>query len=408
MASDFPPPAWLDSQHDAMRKLLVEWAEINSYTHNLPGIETLAGRVEQEFASLGGQSSRLELAPFETIDSVGKVVRSPLARGLRFVKRPQAPVRVLLCIHLDTVYPENVEFKVRNSEWIDPQSALRIPHLVGPGVVDAKGGLAVMLFALRAFEQSPLASRLGWEVILNTDEEIGSPGSAQLLTDAAKRNHYGLVFEPSLPDGSIVGPRKGSGNFTFIVRGKSAHAGRDFHLGHSAIVALAELISKVDAIQARMSGVTINCGKIEGGGPLNVVPDLAIGRFNVRVTQRSEQQELEQAFAAVAGEMGKRDGITVELHGGFHSPPKPVDPRSAKLIELVQQYGREMGLELAIKPSGGTCDGNRLADAGLAVVDTLGPTGGGLHSETEYVVLPSLVERAKLTARLLMKLAEIQ
>jgi glutamate carboxypeptidase len=152
-------------------------------------------------------------------------------------------------------------------------------------------------------------------------------------------------------------------------------------------------------------GVIINCGRIEGGGATNIVPDLAIGRFNVRATTPADQRLAEQRIASAAAEVGRRDGISVTLHGGFNSPPKPLDARSAALMDHVIATGHDLGLSLSHKPGGGTCDGNKLAAAGLPVVDSLGPVGGELHSDREYVRVASLAERAKLTALLLMKLA---
>jgi glutamate carboxypeptidase len=274
--------------------------------------------------------------------------------------------------------------------------------LRGPGVVDAKGGLVVLLTALRALERSEVAHNVGWEVLLNTDEEIGSVGSAPLLHEAAKRNHVGLVFEPALPDGSLVGARKGSGNFTVVFRGRAAHAGRDFNLGRSAILSAAEFVTRLDAAQRDLPGVTINCGRIEGGGAVNVVPDLAIARFNIRVTHPQDQVAVEQRIAELAKQAGGREGIAVQIHGQFSSPPKPMDTRSARLFEAVESCGKQLGMNLEVHPSGGTCDGNRLAAAGLPVVDSLGPCGGHLHSEQEYLLIDSLPQRAKLTALLLL------
>src|SRR6185503_18576279 len=99
------------------------------------------------------------------------------------------------------------------------------------------GGIVVMLTALRALERSPFAEKIGWEVLLNPDEEIGSPNSSALLVEAARRNHLGLIFEPAMSDGSLVGSRKGSGTFTATIKGRAAHAGRDFANGRSAILA---------------------------------------------------------------------------------------------------------------------------------------------------------------------------
>jgi len=375
---------------------LRRWAEINSGTYNLAGLEEMFDELRCAFAPLGGEARAVDLPPAHSIDSRGQTIATPLGRALVIRKRPDAPLRVLLVIHYDTVFPVNGAFQ--KTEMVDDDT------LRGPGVVDAKGGIVVMLAALEALEASPWAQRIGWEVILNSDEEIGSVGSAGLLKAAAARNHLGLVFEPAFADGSIVGPRKGSGNYTVIVRGRAAHAGRDFEKGRNAIVALAELITRVS--KTTPPGIIVNCGQIEGGGPAtNIVPDLAIARFNVRVTEPAEQLHVFTNFEAATRELRLRDGITVEVEGGFTSPPKPLDARSAKLLDHVLACGRQLGMKLNVVASGGTCDGNKLAAAGLPVVDSLGPVGGELHNDREYVRISTIPQRAKMTALLLMKLA---
>jgi glutamate carboxypeptidase len=269
-------------------------------------------------------------------------------------------------------------------------------------VADAKGGLMVMLKALEAFERSPWAENLGWEVLVNPDEEIGSPGSGALLVEAARDNHIGLVFEPSLPDGNLVGDRKGSGNYKVTVRGRAAHAGREPHMGRNAINALARFI--VELNEASENGITINVGYIEGGGPVNVVPDLAACRFNVRVMTLEDQVYFEEHVDGLVREFNRLDGICLDLEGNFARPPKPLDNRTVRLLSHIAECGSDLGLTLDWRSSGGSCDGNNLAAAGLPTVDSLGPTGGGIHSAEEYVMIDSLIERAQLNALLLMKL----
>jgi glutamate carboxypeptidase len=261
-----------------------------------------------------------------------------------------------------------------------------------------------MLVALEAFERSPWAANVGWEILINPDEEIGSPGSARLLIEAAKRNHLGLVFEPSLSDGNLVGARKGSGNFTVIVKGKAAHAGREPHSGRNAIVALARFIVGLASLADSTGAITTNVGHIQGGGPVNVVPDLATCRFNVRVVTPEAQRSFEEGLRALAEEIDAIDGISLEIEGRFTRPPKPLDEKTLKLLEQFAACGRDLGLSFLWLPTGGACDGNNLAAAGLTTIDSLGVTGGNIHSSDEYILLDSLVERAKLTALLLMKL----
>jgi glutamate carboxypeptidase len=398
MPQHAPALRWIDSQASAMTDQLIRWSNINSNSHDLAGLARMRDALEATLNALAPGVQRIPLSPATEIDSSGNITTHPVGDALRLIQRPDAPVRVLLSIHYDTVYGPNHPFQ--RAEIIADDT------LRGPGVIDAKGGIVVMLTALAALERTDLAKHIGWEILLNPDEEIGSPGSAALLREAAARNHVGLVFEPALRDGSLVGQRKGSGNFTAVVRGRAAHAGRDFANGRSAILALTDFIARADAAQEGMPpDVTINCGRIEGGGPTNIVPDLAIGRWNVRVSTADEQHIVEQTFRAIADHVSQRDGITVSLHGGFSSPPKPLDARSAHLMDAILACAADLGLSLTHAPSGGSCDGNKLAAAGLPVVDSLGPVGGDLHSDREFLRVSSLVERAKLTALILMKLA---
>src|SRR5690606_8292139 len=155
--------------------------------------------------------------------------------------------------------------------------------LNGPGIADMKGGISVMLGALEAFEAHPLKDRVGWTALLSPDEEIGSPGSAPLLAELGARGHIGLTYEPAMADGTLAGERKGSGNYHLIVHGKAAHAGRAFHEGANAIAGAAMIATRLHALNGQREGVTVNVAKIAGGGPLNVVADNAVVRFNVRV-----------------------------------------------------------------------------------------------------------------------------
>jgi glutamate carboxypeptidase len=384
-----------------MIRLLIDWANINSGSSNLPGLSRLADSIASAFAPLGGEVALLDLPPAESIDCRGELQKQPVGKAISIRKRSEAPLRILLNIHYDTVYAADHPFQ--QARPIDEQT------LCGPGVADAKGGLVVLLTALRAVEQvAERHERFGWEVLINPDEEISSLGSAPLLAQAANRNHFGLLFEPAMPDGNLVGQRKGAGTFTFVVRGRAAHAGRDFHAGRSAILALAALITRIDAEQSVLpaaAGITINCGRIEGGGAVNVVPDLAIARFNARASSAEGQHAVEALMRRAGDLIGRREGIRVALHGGFSAPPKPLDARSTHLMDLVIDSARQLGMNLSHRPSGGASDGNRLAAAGLPLVDTMGPVGGELHSEHEYVRLDSLVPRAKLAAMTIMRLA---
>lgn len=388
---------WIEYQRPRMEALVAAWSAINSGSYHLAGLARMCAALQEAFAGLDAFMEVRACDAMPRVNAAGQVETIALGSALHLVKRPDAPVRVFLGGHMDTVFGQNHPFQVPRR--------LDDGRLIGPGAADLKGGLVVMLTALEALERSPFAPGIGWEVLINPDEEIGSPGSARLLEACARRNHLGLLYEPALENGLLAGERKGSGNFTVVVRGRAAHAGRHFEQGRNAIVALAEYVRALDALNGRRDGVTINPGKVEGGGPVNIVPDLAILRFNVRISSPDDRQWVQSQMDDLEQALGRRDGIRVQRHGGFARPPKPISPANAQLFAAVAECGRLLDVPIAWQPTGGCCDGNNLAAAGLPNVDTLGVRGGGIHSDQEFIFLDSLPERAKLSALLLMRLA---
>ncbi len=389
---------WIDEQHKKMCELLYQWASINSGSMNLAGLAQMSCVLQDAFYCLDGEIQEIELPPVESVDSKGKVIRSPLGRALQIQKRPTAPLQVFLGGHMDTVFEVGHPFQqiteIDANTWN------------GPGVADLKGGLIVILKALSALEQSPFAKNIGWEVLVNPDEEIGSHGTAPLFEQVAQRTHLGLVFEPSVDaQGTLAGQRKGSGSFTAVVHGKAAHSGREFHVGRNAICALADFIASINALNEENPDIILNVGNIEGGGPVNMVPDLAICRFNIRTSSKEDETWVQEKLDQIIDEINRRDGISLRLQGYFNRKPKHLTPQTKALFELVRSCGKELGLSVHWKATGGCCDGNNLADAGLPNVDTLGVRGGKIHTSQEYILLDSLTERARLTALLLMKLA---
>jgi glutamate carboxypeptidase len=266
-----------------------------------------------------------------------------------------------------------------------------------------KGGLAVMLAALRALEQHPGSERLGYEVLVNSDEEVGSASSAPLIAAAAQGKRAALTYEPSaLPDGTLAGARPGSGNFSFHVAGRSAHAGRNPDEGRNAITAGADLALRLEAL--RRPGLSINVARIEGGSPNNVVPPLAILRVNVRPATPDLEAWAAAQLIDHAQEVSRTRDVRIDRHGGFGRPPKPIDAAAERLFALVIAAGRDLGQPIGRRDSGGVCDGNNIAACGVPVVDTMGVRGGAIHSAEEYLIPASLVERAALSAVVISRL----
>ena len=391
-----PLLTWLDQQQGEMLEAIIELCNINSNTINLAGIELVKERLISHFESLGGDLRLIDTDPMTSIGDDGCRSKQPLGEIIHIVKHPNASKKVMLCIHMDTVYSQNDEFQT--CQMTDGG------QLNGPGVADAKGGLIVMLYALKTLERSPLSGKIGWEVIINPDEEIGSPGSDSFIRSRAPRCDFGLLFEPALPGGHMVSERKGTGNFTFVVRGKSAHSGRDFAAGRNAITALARLLDEIDRLNGEPD-VTFNVGRISGGGALNMVPDLAVGRVNVRVKNLEEQSGVEIDFEDLIEKYNQLDGISVEMHGRFSSPPKPSDEAAEKVQQRISSCGNALGMSFEFKGTGGASDGNKFAAAGLPNIDTMGPCGGNIHSNNEFLIPESLVPRAKLAALALLSFA---
>ena len=388
--------AAVDGRAAEMRRQLRELCEINSGTANVAGVSAVREKLLETLAPLADSVEIIPLPPRKVVDERGDVREQNVADAALLRRRPEAARRVLLCGHLDTVYPADSEFQSITEVDADTWN--------GPGVADMKGGLVVMAEALRAFERHPAAASLGWTVVLNTDEEIGSPSSTPLLQTLAAGHVAGLVYEPALPTGGFAGDRGGSANYDLVVRGKSAHVGRDFAEGRSAMHAAAEAVGVLASLNAA-EGVTVNVGKIDGGGPVNQVADVAVVRFNVRVADAEKQEAITNDLRRLAFVMNRRDGLSCALHGEFLSPPKPLVGETLTLFETARDVGRTLDLDLSWQPTGGVCDGNKLQAAGLPTLDTLGVRGGSLHSFDEFVSLDSLVERAKLSALLLARLA---
>lgn len=388
---------WIETQYDDMVANLVRLADINSGSTNTTGLERVATELSRLSEALGGETHRAALESIVRIDDDGESRACELGPLLRLRKHPDAPLQVLLVGHMDTVFGAKQAF-----QWAEHIGTTR---LKGPGVADLKGGLLVMLKGLECLERSPWAGQLGWEVMLNPDEELGSPGSAAHLHAAAERHHFGLVYEPAMADGAFAAARKGSGNFTACVHGRAAHAGREHHLGRNALRAAADFVTAIDDLNGHRPGVTLNPGFVHGGGPVNVVPDHAIVRFNIRLAEPKDEAWAQARLAAISQEINARDGITLTLRGDFARKPKIINAPHRRLFELIRHCGQTLGLSTVWRDTGGCCDGNNLSAAGLPNVDTMGVIGGGLHSTEEYVELPSLIERTRLSALLLLGLA---
>ena len=381
----------------AMLAQVQAWSAVNTGTANLAGLASQAAMLAEAFAALPGTVALVDPAPVTAIAADGSAYDKPHGQHLVVRVRPQANRRILLTGHMDTVFPADHPFQ--RQTWLDGET------LNGPGVADMKGGIAVMLHALLAFEASAHAPALGYDVLINSDEETGSLASAALIAELAAGKLAALTYEPAaLPDGTLAHERGGTGNYSITFTGKSAHAGRNPHEGRNAIVAAADLILRLKALET--AEITINPAKLEGGSANNVVPDHAVLRFNVRPRTVEAGAAFDHALSHLLVDIETAHQVATHRHGGVTRPPKKVDAAAQALFDLVRQCGAELGQDVRWQSTGGVCDGNNIAACGVPVVDTMGVRGGAIHSPDEYLIVPSLAERAALSARVIERLAQ--
>lgn len=318
---------------------------------------------------------------------------------------------IVLSGHMDTVHDPEGAF---NQLTIAPDGKTA----TGPGCVDMKGGLVIAVGALEALEACGV--RVAWSFILNSDEETGSYCSegairaeaARVLREweraGGKAGHepVGLVFEPATPppQSGLVIERAGSGQFVFEARGKSAHVGRDFGSGVSAVTALARCIVDAAGLTDLERGMICNVGPLEGGIATNVVAERARAWGNVRFRDQGQGEELARRLAEIAAGHSV-GGATVEAKVSLVRAAKPVTEGTMRLAEVARGVSEDLGRELPFAKTAGVCDGNILQGAGIACIDTLGVRGGGLHTEREWIELDSLVERCQMAALVMMRLA---
>lgn len=377
----------LRDQTDSLRDRLIAWSHINSGSRNIAGLERMRAALRVAFGQFAG-------VQIEDVSLEG----TP-AKALRVKCRPTAKKQVMLSGHYDTVFGADHPFQ--RCQLVDVQT------LRGPGVADMKGGLLALLAALEAFEQLPEAKAVGWEALLTPDEEIGSDASAPIILDTAKRHQLGLVFEPARSNGDLVQSRKGTGNFLLTVHGRAAHAGHVPNNGRNAIFALAELLVTLQKMPGELPGVLVNVGQIEGGSPaLNVVADFARAGLNLRITRAADEALVLARVRELLAPFNAREGLSAELTGRFDCPPKECGPVEEAVFAEWQRCGRDLGVAaFSWVHTGGGSDGNLLSAAGLPNLDGIGPVGDGMHSDREFCVLPTLVERTQIAALFLSRWA---
>ena len=325
---------------------------------------------------------------------------------LRFGPRKPAN-RILLLGHLDTVWPLGALNSMPCRTGPDPDGNLR---LWGPGTLDMKVGVAMAFNALQILQESSFSNttpqgrpKADREIILllNSEEEVGSPISRPISEKLAQECSAVFVLEPA-QGLAYKTARKGTGNWRITVNGVAAHAGVDFTKGRSAILELARQIEKISAWTDPAKGITVNPGLIAGGTKSNVVAAQAWAEIDLRVARRADGPRMEKRFAALKPTQGS--GVTIAIEGGINRPPMERTPGTVKLFRRAQQMAAAIGWQLTEASTGGASDGNFTSALGIPTLDGMGAVGEGAHAIHESVVIEHLAPRTSLLAALLADL----
>jgi glutamate carboxypeptidase len=386
------PPWWIMTDHEPqviLGYLQERRQEMVDLLQRLALAESPSDKPDAVAAVLAMLASELERAGlfvrrFRGRVSAGTLFARPHARKAKSAMQ-------LLVGHCDTVWPVGTV----------QQMPVRVEGetVRGPGVFDMKGGLVQMLFALRTLKDLGLRPAADNVVVINSDEEIGSPDSTPLIRRLARHAVRAFVLEPAFGRaGKLKTARKASGGFTITVRGRAAHAGVNPEDGASAILEMSYQIQKLFALNDASRGITVNVGTIDGGLRPNVVAAEVRASVDVRVPTRRDAVEVE---AAIRGLRSINPKTTIQVDGGIEQPPMEPLPRNQALWRLAQDLGRSVGLELDQAAVGGASDGNTTSQY-TATIDGLGAVGDGAHAVHEQVLIPQMAERCALLVLLLM------
>ena len=374
--------AYFTERRNIIVSTIRQLVEIESPSDNKAAIDALAQTVADKFSQLGGEVRIHRTSDF------GNHLQANFSGSSA---RP-----VLLLGHYDTVYPLGTLATMPCTVAGD--------KLTGPGVLDMKSGIALMLHAIAALQdwhgkEKNFALPRPVTALLVSDEEVGSDSSRAITESLAKKSAAVLVLEPSYgPQGAVKTARKGVGEYLVQVTGKASHAGLDFEKGANAIRELARQIEKLSGFTDLKKGLTVNVGIVSGGSRTNVVPAEASARVDVRIARMKDAAGTDKKMRNLRPFNRK---CKIEITGGINRPPMERTAGVAALYAQAKDIARELGWNLGEAAVGGGSDGNFTAGLGIPTLDGLGGVGDGAHAIHEHILISELPRRAALIAGLI-------
>ena len=366
-----------------MLKLIEQLVNIDSGSYHKEGIDKVGSILKEKYEELGFIVEVKEEKEF--------------GNNLVIQHKDANNPKIILVAHMDTVFPKGTvaerPFRIEGD------------RAYGPGVVDMKSSHVELLYALKALQQAGIKSYENVQVILNSDEEIGSKTSRAIIEENSKGKEYALIMEPARKDGSLVSSRRGGGRYTLIVKGKAAHSGIEPQNGRSAIEELAHKIIQLHSLTDHEKGISVNVGLIEGGSSVNTVSPSAVAHVDIRISEMAQAQFLKDKIEQICA-TSEVSGTKITLEGNISRPPMEKNEQTKSLLHVIEEVGKEIGIKVFDTATGGGSDASFTSATGVATVDGLGPVGGNAHSENEYLEIPTLTERTLLLAKTIQRLSE--
>ncbi len=372
----------LSKKKNEMLKLIEQLVNIDSGSYFKEGIDKVGNILKEKYEENG---------------FIVEIVEQEEHGNHLIIKHKEAlDPKILIVAHMDTVFPKGTVDKRPFS--IEGNVAF------GPGVIDMKASQVTALYALKALVECQDEAIKNVEIILNSDEEIGSPTSRALIEQKTKGKKYALIMEPARKDGSLVTERRGGGLYTINVKGIATHSGIEPEKGRSAIEELAYKIVKLHQLNDHENGVSVNVGLIEGGDSVNTVSPNAVGHIDVRISRPEQAEIIHEKIKEICA-VSDVSGTTIELIGCIDRPPMVKNEQTVQLLNVIKEVGKEIGLVVIDTKTGGGSDASFTSAKGIATIDGLGPVGGNPHSDKEYLEIPTLTERALLLMKTIQKLS---
>jgi glutamate carboxypeptidase len=388
-ASTYTPAikAFLEANEKSMFAYLEELVRIQSSSHHKKGVDKVLQTIK---------------GSFEGMHVSTEVIEQPLL-GNHLVARSNCPSgssdQILIVGHMDTVFPADTEFN-----WYKADDL----KCYGPGVVDMKGGLVVGIFAFKALQEIGLLQEIPLVFVFNSDEEIGSSGSLEVIQHEASQSAAAFVLECGGLNGEVVTGRKGNLMVELHVEGKAGHAAFADQGKSSAILEMAHKIIQFESLNDFQQGITVNVGKVEGGIGPNTVSEFCTAQIDFRYVAPEDFKYIESRILDIISTTNVK-GTRIDVNFISGRPPMQQNPANRKLYTVAEKVAEQLDIPIKEQFRFGGSDANYIADLGIPVLDGLGPVGGKDHSDEEYMLKDSLLQRTLLfTCTLLASWTDFQ